>query len=452
MQQPDSSTNYYQQPPLMISVGSPTIGFNPAHQQQQQQMSPQHLVRYRHSCEHCRKRKIKCSGTRPICDHCLRRGIQCIYKPLARTPRRTVSTGSGGSGGSSLHNNSHGVQPISIPTSNAAFLSPLASSSYLHTDIASAPAFHSMSPLLGGYGGIPLNNGAKTHQQQQLIPEYGSLPKSLRSPAPAIPSHMHMYYNGAIATPGNMSIHSPSDNLSGTPGSFTSIQSDFSDASPSSHHGFTQIPVTPTTPTTKISASMDAVGMLGPGLLGLQMDDPAQSYQMIPPSIDSAVPFSRVQPHQQHPSIAFAHHYQQQESMMMGGFSLPNQQLGGSGNLCSSDSLSDTIGYQRRATDDSADSIPLLERSTMGQQQSSDYYSGTDRPSNVNESGISDEILSYYFSTSTQQQQQQQQQQELHVDGTGGGIAPGLTLYQHTAGSSSVTNGHHHPMAGNDDR
>ncbi|KAJ2817894.1 hypothetical protein GGI24_005267, partial [Coemansia furcata] len=37
---------------------------------------------------------IKCSGTRPICEHCLRRGIECIYKPLARSTRRSTSVAS----------------------------------------------------------------------------------------------------------------------------------------------------------------------------------------------------------------------------------------------------------------------------------------------------------------------------------------------------------------------
>ncbi|KAJ1726162.1 hypothetical protein LPJ72_006432, partial [Coemansia sp. Benny D160-2] len=52
--QPDS--NYYQsQVPqsLMLSVESPMLGYQYQQQQQQQPQSLQHLVRYRHSCEHC---------------------------------------------------------------------------------------------------------------------------------------------------------------------------------------------------------------------------------------------------------------------------------------------------------------------------------------------------------------------------------------------------------------
>ncbi|KAJ2090174.1 hypothetical protein IW138_002806 [Coemansia sp. RSA 986] len=447
MQHPDN--NYYQQPqqqqqqqqqqvPLMISVGSPTTSFNLA------QQPPQHLVRYRHSCEHC-------SGTRPICDHCLRRGIQCIYKPLARTPRRTVSTGSGGGStqqsASPLHN--HGVQPISIPTSGATFLSPLASSSYLHThtDIASAPAFHSMSPLLG-YG-IPLNSGAKTQQQRNEF--NGSLPKSLRSPAPAIPSHM---YNGGVA-PSNIPVQSPlvygsfNSDMGGTPGSFTSIQSDFSDTSPSQpSFSFNQVPVTPT----KTSSSADTTGMVGSSgfLGGLQMDDPAiqQSTSIydfqIPMELTTTTGSFNSGQHQM--DMTFTN----QGSM---GFSLPNHfnamsaTLGG-GPLDNGLSESESNRHERKTTGDSADSIssmPLLERSAMGGEGRSGY-AGANKP-NSGGGGISDEILSYYFST------QQQQQQPLHHGYVAGssssssssstavsGIAPGLTIYQHTSGSPSVAN------------
>ncbi|KAJ2655857.1 hypothetical protein IWW48_005330 [Coemansia sp. RSA 1200] len=301
--QPDS--NYYQsQVPqsLMLSAESPMMGYQ-YQQQQQQSQSLQHLVRYRHSCEHCRKRKIKCSGTRPICDHCLRRGIQCIYKPLARTPRRTVSAGSGGSGGGgrggggnskttpasrnncySPSNHSYsgngigggeGVQPISIPTPNSnnsanPFLSPLAAASSSstayntngggHHDIASAPAFHSLSPLLG-YG-VPVSGIAKTHTHDSSSYNYsgrggshgggsGSLPKHMCNTPTAIPPHM--YNNGGGGGGGAVdmtAMHSYSPlafgsaslggggDIAGTPGSFvSSIQSDFPPDSPSPYPG-----------------------------------------------------------------------------------------------------------------------------------------------------------------------------------------------------------------------
>ncbi|KAJ2512214.1 hypothetical protein H4217_006994 [Coemansia sp. RSA 1939] len=277
--QPDS--NYYQSQvpqPLMLSVESPMLGYQ--------------------------KRKIKCSGTRPICDHCLRRGIQCIYKPLARTPRRTVSAGSGGGGGGGNSqttpasrnscrspsnracsgNGAGGVQPISIPTPNSnsnsanPFLSPLVAASAYNTggggghhDIASAPAFHSLSPLLG-YGG-PGSGIAKTPTHDSSSSSYshgfgygygfgyghggrggpngGSLPKRMCDTPTAIPPHM---YNSGGGGGGGRAVdvaamHSYSPlafgppaslggDIAGTPGSLvSSIQSDFPPDSPSPYPG-----------------------------------------------------------------------------------------------------------------------------------------------------------------------------------------------------------------------
>ncbi|KAJ2494898.1 hypothetical protein GGI11_008646, partial [Coemansia sp. RSA 2049] len=227
-----------------------------------------------------------CSGTRPICDHCLRRGIQCIYKPLARTPRRTVSAGSGGGGGNSQTtpasrnncrspsnrsysgNGADGVQPISIPTPNSnnsanPFLSPLAAASAYNTgggghhDIASAPAFHSLSPLLG-YG-APGSGIAKTPTRDSSSsysyggrggPNGGSLPKHVCDTPTAIPPHM--YNNGGggggrAVDVAAMHSYSPlafgpaaslGGDIAGTPGNFvSSIQSDFPPDSPSPYPG-----------------------------------------------------------------------------------------------------------------------------------------------------------------------------------------------------------------------
>jgi len=60
-----------------------------------QKQTSKHSVRQPVSCEPCRRRKIKCSRTRPPCDTCRRRGCadHCVYKgsrdeaiPLALNP------------------------------------------------------------------------------------------------------------------------------------------------------------------------------------------------------------------------------------------------------------------------------------------------------------------------------------------------------------------------------
>ncbi|KAJ1903395.1 hypothetical protein LPJ81_003082, partial [Coemansia sp. IMI 209127] len=191
-----------------------------------------------------------------------------------------------------------------------------------------------------------------------------------------------MYYSGGVMSPNNMTMQSPltygslSDNISGTPGSFTSMQSDFSDASPS-HMGFNHVPATPT----KTSSSVDTVGMLGSGFLGLQVDDPPMNHA----SMHQATSFGQMHS-QQHPGVAFANQGPPVD------FSLPDH-LGSNGDLQSD------ANHQHKETDDSTDNMPLLERSAMEQQF--DY----NRLNNVNGSGgISDEILGYYFSTTQQQQ------------------------------------------------
>ncbi|ORX87584.1 hypothetical protein BCR32DRAFT_289236 [Anaeromyces robustus] len=37
-----------------------------------------------HACEYCRKRRIKCSGTKPKCENCYKLNINCIYLPVIK--------------------------------------------------------------------------------------------------------------------------------------------------------------------------------------------------------------------------------------------------------------------------------------------------------------------------------------------------------------------------------
>ncbi|KAJ1781700.1 hypothetical protein LPJ62_005727, partial [Coemansia sp. RSA 2167] len=137
-------------------------------------MSP--LVRFRHSCEHCRKRKIKCSGTRPVCDHCLRRSIPCEYKPQAKTLRRARGSPSAYSKRSSR------VQPISIPAVNM----------FLPLQMASA------------------------HSAPNPMPS----PNMQLRPASAIPSHLSN--SSTMLSPNSPLAFGYSPNDASTPSSFTS--------------------------------------------------------------------------------------------------------------------------------------------------------------------------------------------------------------------------------------
>ncbi|KAJ2346367.1 hypothetical protein GGF43_005003, partial [Coemansia sp. RSA 2618] len=51
------------------------------------QSDSQHPVRLLQSCDSCRRRKIRCSGEKPLCSSCVRYQETCHYSPLA-TPRR----------------------------------------------------------------------------------------------------------------------------------------------------------------------------------------------------------------------------------------------------------------------------------------------------------------------------------------------------------------------------
>ncbi|ORY04454.1 hypothetical protein BCR34DRAFT_491499, partial [Clohesyomyces aquaticus] len=44
-------------------------------------------VRYRTSCDHCQKIKIRCSQGKPACKNCFNRAIPCVYSPVRRMGR-----------------------------------------------------------------------------------------------------------------------------------------------------------------------------------------------------------------------------------------------------------------------------------------------------------------------------------------------------------------------------
>ncbi|KAJ2213126.1 hypothetical protein EV179_004096 [Coemansia sp. RSA 487] len=72
---------------------TPTIPQQHQHQQhrqlhqQHQQHQQQPPVKLLQSCDSCRRRKIRCSGEKPVCSSCMRYQEICHYSPLA-TPRR----------------------------------------------------------------------------------------------------------------------------------------------------------------------------------------------------------------------------------------------------------------------------------------------------------------------------------------------------------------------------
>ncbi|KAI8321485.1 hypothetical protein GQ54DRAFT_181772 [Martensiomyces pterosporus] len=222
---------------------------------QQQAMTPpsgqSQLVRYRHSCENCRRRKIKCSGTRPTCDHCLRRSIQCVYKPLARSSRRTSSMVSSPAMSMPIPspydfvlqhramqtppvNASGHVQPIAIP------LAASPPNQYK----ASLQMFQQKQNANNGrYASAPVTNTASPFMPSMYT--QAKQPKQIR-PANAIPPYL-CNINPAGSTPSP--LHSPqlsymygppggaSDMMvDSSPGSYNSVQSDFSDLA--SQHGF----------------------------------------------------------------------------------------------------------------------------------------------------------------------------------------------------------------------
>ncbi|KAJ2423299.1 hypothetical protein GGF47_003293, partial [Coemansia sp. RSA 2524] len=39
------------------------------------------------ACDNCRRKKVKCNGTKPMCSHCMRMKLACNYSPLVRKKR-----------------------------------------------------------------------------------------------------------------------------------------------------------------------------------------------------------------------------------------------------------------------------------------------------------------------------------------------------------------------------
>ncbi|KAJ1843591.1 hypothetical protein LPJ73_005442, partial [Coemansia sp. RSA 2703] len=191
-----------------------------------------HMVRYRHSCEHCRKRKIKCSGTRPVCDHCLRRSIACIYKPLARTRRTPSLAGSPATHGYSQPHAAEmfydpsgnlAPQPMAIPGLSPAY-HPTPSSLSPGLRYASAPA-----PNVDSTGFAQMFHETLSQQQQQQ--------GNMLRPANAIPPYL-LAAGAPVQSPdcspfafaqGMSAFPSPADYSGRQPGSFNSAHSDLSD-------------------------------------------------------------------------------------------------------------------------------------------------------------------------------------------------------------------------------
>ncbi|KAJ1798105.1 hypothetical protein LPJ75_006914, partial [Coemansia sp. RSA 2598] len=205
------------------------------------------------------KRKIKCSGTRPICDHCLRRGIPCIYKPLARARRTPTISGSpaqhlaisgsfdqmfSGLTPPSPFASSSGAQPIPIPmsmqagqlaeTTGMAYsqLSPYSICQRPDSRYASAP-HPATAPFVQNMHGSPLPGAMAASGGRESGGSLGQN-KHMR-PANAIPPHLLETANMSSAM---SPINSPQTpySLTGIPpdfaglsGSFNSIQSDLSE-------------------------------------------------------------------------------------------------------------------------------------------------------------------------------------------------------------------------------
>ncbi|KAL2811399.1 hypothetical protein BJX63DRAFT_399192 [Aspergillus granulosus] len=47
--------------------------------------------RIRIACGHCRRRKTRCTGERPVCTPCQRNGHQCVYEPYSVTVAEGLS-------------------------------------------------------------------------------------------------------------------------------------------------------------------------------------------------------------------------------------------------------------------------------------------------------------------------------------------------------------------------
>ncbi|KAJ2862890.1 hypothetical protein GGH94_003974 [Coemansia aciculifera] len=370
---------------------------------------PSQLLRFRHSCENCRRRKIKCSGTRPICEHCLRRGIECIYKPLARSTRRSTSVASSPAMSASSATGSYGFprqsqararpgqpQPISIPMSGSMqypYAMPL---HLLHQQGANAR-----------YSSAPTNAESPylqaAYQQQAQFKQ----PR----PATAIPPHLCNVSNigGSSMSPlrspqlAYMYGSLPTD-MGASLGSFNSMQSDATDlASPGSAVGGdpmslvtmpsslydVQIPGSPAA-----QQQQSAMAFAGPRSGGSGAKNSGNGMSPAPSPLTSA-------------TAGFGLPTQ---------FPVPGKQNGVGEGTPVTDSILEVgrartfaaANHKRTMTDESSDSIsnvPLIERST---------FSGSYEA----EGGYPNSAMSVDYNPQQQQQyqqyQQQQQQQQEH--------------------------------------
>ncbi|KAJ2058653.1 hypothetical protein GGI08_003387 [Coemansia sp. S2] len=359
---------------------------------------PSQLLRFRHSCENCRRRKIKCSGTRPICEHCLRRGIECIYKPLARSTRRSTSVASSPAMSASSATGSYGFprqpqararpgqpQPISIPMSGGGSMQyPYAMPLHLlHQQGASAR-----------YSSAPTNAESPylqaAYQQQAQFKQ----PR----PATAIPPHLCNVSSigGSSLSPlgspqlAYMYGSLPTD-MGASLGSFNSMQSDATDlASPGSAGDRMNLVTMPNSlydvqipgsPAAQQQAAMSFAGSRSGGSGG---KNSGNGISPAPSPLTSAT----------------------------AGFGLPTQfpvpgKQSGIGEGMAESILEAgrartfvAANHKRTMTDESSDSIsnvPLIERSTF----SSSYEADSGYPSNA---------MSVDYNTQQQQQYQQYQQ------------------------------------------
>ncbi|KAJ2354615.1 hypothetical protein IWW50_004064 [Coemansia erecta] len=371
------------------------------------------LVRFRHSCEHC-------SGTRPVCDHCLRRTIPCVYKPQAKNPRRAASSHSPSPGNRAFSKRATGVQPISIPASNNTSFSPFFQPLQMADSRHSAP-IHAASPLLP-------NNHIAQNASMQLRPASAIPPHLSNSNSSLASSSFNSGF--MMQSPLAFGCSLPSD-MGSTPNSFNSASMD---SAGFSSHELNSPAGTPT---------------MWPHSLGLENTPEISINGVAPADLGSIVdPLYNV--HSLEPQTAPANSttFDSMQQQMQQQPQPPQLQQ-----------------HRRSMTNESsgsASNVPLIERSVMDMEISTDqslfgFYPQQQQqmsfsmpsysvPSMMSASNDSDSTLPFFkaddsmymdlFSSFTaphpqqQPQQQQQQQQQPVKQGSGAGIAPELTLCQ----------------------
>ncbi|KAJ2657403.1 hypothetical protein IWW48_004532 [Coemansia sp. RSA 1200] len=140
------------------------------------------------ACDHCRRKKVKCNGTKPSCTHCTRMKLACHYSPLVRKKRTRRSLID------KLEERLESMEQMLQPlverlTPNDPIMGAAAGRSDLGLSLASAHAVGIAHSL-----GIPLPTtsqfpGAQSQQHYAgFIPQFGmpSIPHdALYAPAPA---------------------------------------------------------------------------------------------------------------------------------------------------------------------------------------------------------------------------------------------------------------------------